>query len=111
MKMSAFYDDSGDVLSFQQGDSVRNQDNDERCVIIGIWRDLLWLDPIEFVDSAPFTGSPRLRTRQADLRVMPRDAAETLRLPFCDAKSKPGSIIRAKESCVRVRACCAVIPG
>jgi hypothetical protein len=56
MKISAFFRESDDVLSFRQGDTVRSHANDEHCVILGIWRDLLWLDPIDFIDSAPFTG-------------------------------------------------------
>jgi hypothetical protein len=57
MKIAALYDD--EVMFFRQGDTVRSHDGDESCVIIGIWRDLLWLDPIDYGDGAPFTGRAR----------------------------------------------------
>jgi hypothetical protein len=49
--------DSFDRPPFRQGDIVRrHDDDDENCVIIWVWRDWLCLDPVEYRDSAPFTG-------------------------------------------------------
>jgi hypothetical protein len=48
--------DSLDRRPFRQGDVVRRHDDDENCVIIWIWRDWLWLDPVEYRSAAPFTG-------------------------------------------------------
>ena len=30
-----------------------------KSVVIGIWRDWLWLDPVDYSDAAPFTGRAR----------------------------------------------------
>jgi hypothetical protein len=48
--------DSFDRPPLRQGDTVRRHDDDENRVVIWIWRDWLWLDPVECRDSAPFTG-------------------------------------------------------
>jgi hypothetical protein len=53
--VSARYD-SLDNQSFRQGDIVRRHGGDDNCVIIWIWRDWLWLDPVEYRSAAPFTG-------------------------------------------------------
>jgi hypothetical protein len=59
MKLAAFYDDSEDVRAFRQGDTVRSHDNEDSCVVLWIWRDWLWLDPIDYGEAAPFTGRAR----------------------------------------------------
>ena len=41
---------------FQSGDVVRCLHNDEACVVIWTRADWLWLDPVEYVDAAPFSG-------------------------------------------------------
>ena len=38
---------------------MRCHDDDDNCVVIGIWRDWLWLDPVDYRDAAPFTGRAR----------------------------------------------------
>jgi hypothetical protein len=42
--------------TFRHGDNVRCRHNDENCVVIGVWKDWLWLNPIEYLDAAPFSG-------------------------------------------------------
>ena len=50
-------DDNEDgVRSFRAGDAVRCRYNDETCVVIWIYSDWLWLDPVEYIDAAPFSG-------------------------------------------------------
>jgi hypothetical protein len=44
--------------AFRHGDTVRCRDNNENCVVIGIWHDWLWLNPVDYRDAAPFTGRP-----------------------------------------------------
>ena len=56
MKTGFALHDSFDRPPFRQGDTVRRHDDDENCVIIWVWRDWLCLDPVEYRDSAPFTG-------------------------------------------------------
>jgi hypothetical protein len=41
--------------AFRHGDNVRCRHNGENCVVIGVWKDWLWLNPIE-CDAAPFSG-------------------------------------------------------
>jgi hypothetical protein len=59
MKMAAVYQDADNLRLFRQGDTVQRDDNDDNCVVIGIWRDWLWLDPIDYRDAAPFTDRAR----------------------------------------------------
>jgi hypothetical protein len=59
MKIATRRDDSDDIRSFRQGDKVRKYDNGDYCVVVGIWRDWLWLDPIDYSDAAPFTDHAR----------------------------------------------------
>ena len=56
MKLFSTYDDSTDVRRFREGDTVRSSDNEGNSVVIGVWRDWLWLDPTDYQDAAPFTG-------------------------------------------------------
>ena len=48
-----------EVRSFRRGDTVRAEDNDDNCVVIGIWRDWLWLDPIDYDGATPFAAPAR----------------------------------------------------
>jgi hypothetical protein len=59
MKIAAVYYDADDFRPFRQGDTVQRHDNNDNCVVIGIWRDWLWLDPIDYRDAAPFTDRAR----------------------------------------------------
>ena len=56
MKFAFSRDDSVDLPSFRQGDTARRHDNDDDCIVISVWRDWLWLDPVEYRGAAPFTG-------------------------------------------------------
>ena len=56
MLMAAKYDESVEVTNFRAGDTVRCLYNDESCVVIWTWNDWLWLNPLDFIDAAPFTG-------------------------------------------------------
>ena len=49
-------EDEVGYLSFRSGDTVRCRYNDETCVVIWTRGDWLWLDPVEYVDAAPFSG-------------------------------------------------------
>jgi hypothetical protein len=59
VKIAIRSDRPDDIRSFRQGDTVRADDNEDKCVVIGIWRDWLWLNPIDYDDAAPFTGRDR----------------------------------------------------
>lgn len=59
MNIATVYHDADNFRPFQQGDTVRCHDNDDNCVVIGIWRDWLWLDPVDYRDAAPFTDRAR----------------------------------------------------
>ena len=59
MNISAVYHDADYFRTFRQGDTVQRHDNDDNCVVIGIWRDWLWLDPVDYRDAAPFTDRAR----------------------------------------------------
>jgi hypothetical protein len=39
MKIAAVYYDADNFQLFRQGDTVQRHDNDDNCVVIGIWRD------------------------------------------------------------------------
>jgi hypothetical protein len=57
MKTTLSRDDSVDLQAFMPGDTVRRHDeDDDDCVIVWLWRDWLWLDPVEYRGAAPFTG-------------------------------------------------------
>ena len=58
MKSGASHDDSANLRSFRQGDSLRRCDghDEDACVVVWAWRDWLWLDPIDYPYTAPFTG-------------------------------------------------------
>jgi len=49
-------DDAVNVRAFRAGDTVRCQYNGEICVVIWTRGDWLWLDPVEYVDAAPYSG-------------------------------------------------------
>lgn len=49
-------DDEVDERSFRPGDAVRCQYNDETSIVIWTRGDWLWLDPVEYIDAAPFSG-------------------------------------------------------
>jgi hypothetical protein len=53
MTLPVYYDND---QQFQQGDTVRSYDNDDRCVVLGRWSDWLWLDPTDYRNAAPFTA-------------------------------------------------------
>jgi hypothetical protein len=59
MNIAAVYHDADNFRTFRQGDTVQRHDNDHNCVVIGIWRDWLWLDPVDYRDAAPFTDRAR----------------------------------------------------
>jgi hypothetical protein len=59
MKIASVYRDSENFRSFREGDTLRCQDNDDNCMVIGIWRDWLWLHPVDYRDAAPFTARAR----------------------------------------------------
>ena len=54
--MALNYDEPADIRSFRAGDTVRCRRTDETCTIIWTWGEWLWLDPVEYVDAAPFSG-------------------------------------------------------
>jgi hypothetical protein len=66
VKLTAAPDDAANVHLFREGDLVRSRDDDDNCVVLGIWRDWLWLDPVDYRDAAPFTG------RAADYELVRR---------------------------------------
>jgi hypothetical protein len=35
---------------------VRSYDNDDQCVVLGMWGDWLWLNPIGYRNAVPFTA-------------------------------------------------------
>ena len=53
MALPVYYDNDRQI---QQGDTVRSYDSDDRCVVLGKWRDWLWLDPTDYRNAAPFTA-------------------------------------------------------
>ena len=59
MKIAPASHDGDNFRPFRQGDTVRCHNNDDNCVVIGIWRDWLWLDPVDYCDAAPFTDRAR----------------------------------------------------
>jgi hypothetical protein len=59
MKIAIRSDCADEVRSFRYGDTVRAGNNDDNCVVIGVWRDWLYLNPIDYDDAAPFTGPAR----------------------------------------------------
>ena len=59
MNVAAVYHDADNIRTFRQGDTVQRHDNDDKCVVIGTWRDWLWLDPVDYRDAAPFTDRAR----------------------------------------------------
>jgi hypothetical protein len=59
MKSAAAYHDAEDYRPFRHGDTLQRHDNNDNCVVIGIWRDWLWLDPVDYRDAAPFTDRAR----------------------------------------------------
>jgi hypothetical protein len=59
MNVAAVYHDADSIRTFRQGDTVQRHDNDDKCVVIGTWRDWLWLDPVDYRDAAPFTDRAR----------------------------------------------------
>jgi hypothetical protein len=54
--IAANYDELGDIRSFRSGDTVRSRRDGETCAVIWTWGEWLWLDPIEYVDAAPYSG-------------------------------------------------------
>ncbi len=54
--MDAKHGKSVDVWTFRAGDTVRCLYNDETCVVIWTCDDWLWLNPLDLIDAAPFTG-------------------------------------------------------
>ena len=56
MMIMAKHDEAVAVRSFRAGDTVRCRHNDEICVVIWTRGDWLWLDPVEYLDAAPFSG-------------------------------------------------------
>jgi hypothetical protein len=56
MLIASAGDDEANVRLFRPGDTVRCQYNNETCVVIWTRGEWLWLDPIEYVDAAPFSG-------------------------------------------------------
>ena len=54
--MAAKYDELVDLQTFRAGDTVRCLHNDESCVVLWTWSDWLWLDTLDFIDAAPYTG-------------------------------------------------------
>ena len=61
--IAAKYDESADIRCFRAGDTVRSRRDNETCAVIWTWGEWLWLDPIEYVDAAPYSG----RTADYDL--------------------------------------------
>jgi hypothetical protein len=59
VKIAAYHDADNFRPFFRQGDTVQHHDNNDNCVVIGIWRDWLWLDPVDYRDAAPFTDRAR----------------------------------------------------
>jgi hypothetical protein len=59
MNVAGVYHDADNIRTFRQGDMVQRHDNDDNCVVIGTWRDWLWLDPVDYRDAAPFTDRAR----------------------------------------------------
>lgn len=54
---ASLLDNAVDYPSFRQGDIVRRyDDDDDNCLVVWVWRDWLWLDPVEYRNAAPFTG-------------------------------------------------------
>jgi hypothetical protein len=45
-----------DDRQFQEGGTVRSYDSDERCVVLGRWRDWLWLDPSDCRNASQLTA-------------------------------------------------------
>jgi hypothetical protein len=57
MKLTLSHNQSGGLQAFMPGDTVRRHDaDDDDCVIVWVWLDWLWLDPVEYRGAAPFTG-------------------------------------------------------
>jgi hypothetical protein len=56
MTIDSKLDDPVKIRSFQKGDTVRSRDNPDKCTVIGARGDWLWLDPIDYLNAAPFTG-------------------------------------------------------
>ena len=56
IKLLGTSDDSAALRYFREGDTVRSYDNEDKCVVVGTFRDWLWLDPVDYRDAAPFTG-------------------------------------------------------
>jgi hypothetical protein len=56
MFVATLGDDEVDVRHFRPGDTVRCQYNDETCVVIWTRGEWLWLDAVENIDAAPFSG-------------------------------------------------------
>ena len=69
MFIAAWNDNEVNARPFRAGDIVRSQSNDETCVVIWTRGDWLWLDPVESVDAAPFSG------RAHDYELMRRGLA------------------------------------
>ena len=57
-------DDYNDERFFGKGDVVCDRDSDGECIVIGSWREWLWLDPMD--DATPFVG------RASDYRLVNR---------------------------------------
>ena len=56
MMFAARSDDSIYVRLFQAGDTVRRHDDDEKCVVVSILGDWLWLNAADCRAVSPFTG-------------------------------------------------------
>ena len=56
LKTAATHADLDNLRSFRQGDIVRCNDNEDNCVVLGVWHDWLWLDPVDYRFASPFTG-------------------------------------------------------
>jgi len=56
MLIATLDDDEVTDRLFRPGDIVRCQYNDETCTVIWSRDDWLWLDPVEYIDAAPFSG-------------------------------------------------------
>jgi hypothetical protein len=59
LNIADVYHDADNFRTFRQGDTVQRHDNDDNCVVIAVWRDWLWLDPVDYRDAAPFTDRAR----------------------------------------------------
>jgi len=51
IKLFGAPDEEASLRFFREGDTVRSYDNEDKCVVVGTFRDWLWLDPVDYRDA------------------------------------------------------------